>query len=56
MLTGGELVVSGDLAIDGDVGAGGPDITLSGGDASRVLNIVGAGTDVALSDMVLTNG
>ena len=41
-------MVSGDLAIDGEAGAGDPDITLSGGDVSRVLNIVGAGTDVAL--------
>jgi hypothetical protein len=55
VLTGGELVVSGDLGIDGDVTDGGPEITLSGGGGGRLLNIVGAGTDVSLNDMVLTN-
>ncbi|MGD9511263.1 MAG: hypothetical protein AB7X49_22230, partial [Geminicoccaceae bacterium] len=56
VLTGGELVVSEDLSIDGDRDDDGSEVTLSGGDASRVLTIAGGGTDVALRDLTLTDG
>lgn len=55
MLTGGELAVSRDLRIDGDGNDGGTGVTISGGDASRILNIAGM-SDVGLEDLVLTDG
>jgi hypothetical protein len=56
VLTGGELVVSQDLIIDGDRDDNGSSVTLSGGGVSRVLNVAGSGTDVALRDITLTEG
>ena len=56
LLTGGELAISQDLTIDGDSNNDGSEVTLSGGNASRLLNIAGAGTDVALRDLTLTEG
>ncbi|MGD9507858.1 MAG: hypothetical protein AB7X49_04805, partial [Geminicoccaceae bacterium] len=56
VLAGGELVVDEDLVIDGDRDDDGRGVTLSGGDRSRVLNIVGVSTDVALTDLTLADG
>ena len=56
LLTGGELAISRDLTIDGDSNNDGSEVTLSAGNASRLLNIAGAGTDVALRDLTLTEG
>src|SRR3954452_1616524 len=45
-LTQGELQLTQDVTIDGDADNNGSRVTLSGGDASRILNIVGTATDV----------
>ena len=45
-LTGGELVLTRDVTIDGDRNNDGKEVTLSGGDASRILHISGSDTDV----------
>ena len=56
-LGGSELSITTDLTIDGDVdGDEKADITISGNDASRILNITGAGTDVNLLSLTLTGG
>ncbi|CAN7261538.1 choice-of-anchor Q domain-containing protein [Rhizobium sp. LjRoot254] len=52
-----ELAITDDLTIDGDIdGDNEADITISGNDASRIVNITGATTDVALKSLTLTNG
>src|SRR5687767_13362676 len=56
VLTGGELVVTQDLKIDGDRDDDGIKVTVDGNANGRVLNITGAKTDVTLDDIVLTNG
>jgi hypothetical protein len=63
VLSGGELVVRQDLSIDGDADNDGREVTVSGGDyaqyggdGSRVLNIVGGGTDVGLRDLTMADG
>jgi hypothetical protein len=56
VLTGGELVVSRDLRIDGDANNDGLEVTLSGGDAQRLLRTSGGGTDLALQDLTLADG
>ena len=55
-LTGGELVLQQDVTIDGDQNNDGIEVTLSGGDAQRILRTSGTGTDVALRDLSLENG
>ena len=50
-LTAGELLVTSDLVINGGV-----DLTVSGNDASRILHVTGSGTDLELSQLILTNG
>src|SRR5215213_6098160 len=55
-LTQGELQLTQDVTIDGDADNNGSRVTLSGGDSSRILNIAGTATDVALSDITLTHG
>src|SRR3954453_8180220 len=50
-LTQGELQLTRDVTIDGEADNNGSRVMLSGGDASRILNIVGTATDVALSDI-----
>src|SRR5262245_42645797 len=56
-LTNGELTISTDVAIDGDVnGDGKADITISGNDASRIFLIAGAATDADLKSLTLTDG
>ena len=55
VLTGGELVLSNDVTIHG----GGVTIDgngFNGYDGHRILNIVGAGTDVSLDNLILTDG
>src|SRR3954452_17786322 len=55
-LTQGELVLSRDLTIDGDQNNDGTEVTLSGGDLSRILHATGSGTDVTVRDLTLTHG
>src|SRR4051794_37732677 len=55
-LTGGELVLSHDVTIDGDQNNDGKEVTLSGGDLSRILHATGSGTDVTVRDLTLTHG
>ena len=55
-LTGGELVLRQDVTIDGDRNNDGIEVTLSGGDAQRILRTSGSGTDVTLRDLTLTDG
>ena len=40
-----------DVTIDGDRNNDGTEVTLSGGDASRILHVAGNSTDVALTDL-----
>ncbi|MFZ1429296.1 MAG: hypothetical protein WAS21_21270 [Geminicoccaceae bacterium] len=56
VLTGGELAVTQDLTIDGDRDHDGNVVTIDGNHTSRLLNISGASTDVALKGLTLTNG
>ena len=49
--------VSGALTIDGDINGGGTaDITLDGNGTDRVIDIMGANTDVTLNGLVITGG
>ena len=52
VLTGGELVVTQDLTIDG----GDDPVTIDGNRNGRILNIAGAGTDVRLQQLTLAHG
>jgi CSLREA domain-containing protein len=52
VLTQGELGITRDLTIDGD----GRAITIDGNATGRIFNIAGAGTEVALRGLTLTNG
>jgi predicted outer membrane repeat protein len=55
-LYGGELALSGVIAIDGDVnGDGVADVTLDAGGASRAVDVA-AGADVRLSHLIVTGG
>ena len=56
VLTGGPLVVSHDLVIDGDRNNDGVAVTLSGGGKQRILVTSGADTDLGLRDLKLTKG
>ena len=47
VLTQGELTVKQDVTIDGDSNNDGKEVTLSGGNASRILHITGGSTDVS---------
>ena len=55
-LTRGELLLSQDVIIDGDVNGDGVRVTLSGGGNSRLFQISGPATDVTLDDIGLING
>jgi hypothetical protein len=56
-LTGSELMLMQDATIDGGVnGDNKADITISGNNASRIFNGTGAGTDVELLSLTMTNG
>lgn len=57
ILTGGQLALTQDVIIDGDVsGDNKADIVISGGDASRIFQITGLLTDVDLLSLTLTDG
>ncbi|MFZ1428285.1 MAG: right-handed parallel beta-helix repeat-containing protein [Geminicoccaceae bacterium] len=56
VLTGGELAVDQDLTIDGDANGDGTQVTVDGHANGRILNIAGAGTDVTVKGITLTNG
>ena len=55
-LTQGELVLTHDVTIDGDQNNDGKEVTLSGGDVSRILHVTGNGTDGIIRDLTLTQG
>ena len=55
-LTGGELVLSRDVTIDGDQNNNGKEVTLSGGNLSRILHAANSGTDLTIRDLTLTQG
>ena len=56
-LTGGELTLTQDVTIDGDItGDNRADITISGGDASRVIHNTGGGVDAVLKSLTITDG
>jgi serralysin len=55
VLTGGELVVTNDLAIDGYRDDDGSAVTIDGNRNGRILKITGGGTDVDLRELTLTN-
>ena len=54
VLTRGQLTIIEDVTITGDRDGDGTEVALSGGDASRILNIIGSDTDVSLRDLTLT--
>ena len=54
-LTLGELLVNQDLTIDGDKDNNGIAVSIDGNHNSRILRITGGGTDVAVTDLTLTN-
>src|SRR5262249_11895479 len=51
-LTGGEIAINKDLTI---AGPGANRLTISGNDASRVFDITGSSTDVAISDLTIAH-
>ena len=55
-LTQGELRLTQDVTVDGDADNNGSRVTISGGDASRIFEVVGSGTDAALADLTLAHG
>ena len=55
-LVQGELTVKQDVTIDGDRNNDGKEVTVSGGDASRILHVTDGSTDVRLRDLTLTGG
>jgi hypothetical protein len=57
VLTSGELALTDDVTIDGDItGDNKADVTISGGGLSRIFNQTGANTDVDLLSLTLTGG
>ncbi|MEH6647840.1 beta strand repeat-containing protein [Sulfitobacter sp.] len=57
VLNGTELLITRDVTIDGDTnGDNRADITLNGDNASRVMQLTGATTDVALHSLTITGG
>jgi predicted outer membrane repeat protein len=56
-LTSGQLQLTDDVTINGNtMGGAKSEINISGNNASRIFDIVGAGVDVGLSSLTLTNG
>lgn len=56
-LNGTQLALTQDVTIDGDMnGDNKADITISGGNVSRIFNITGSDTDAALLSLTLTDG
>ena len=56
VLTGGELEVTHDLAIDGDRNHDGTGVTIDADRKSRVIEISGKGTDARLAGLTITGG
>ena len=56
VLTGGELKVTHDVAIDGDRNRDRTGVTIDGNEKSRVFNIGGNGTEAELTGLTLTGG
>ena len=56
VLTAGELTLSQDTIIDGDQNNDGINVSISGGDASRIAVISGSQTDITLRDVELRDG
>ena len=56
VLAGGQLTVEHDLIIEGDRNDDSIMVTMDGNEASRILRIIGAETDVALRNLTLTKG
>ena len=57
ILNNGELTLTTDITIDGDVdGDNKADIIISGNNASRIFNLSGSTTDAVLLSLTLTNG
>lgn len=55
-LTRGQLELVSDVTIDGDRNDDGREIQISGGNASRVIEIGGSGTDARLVDLTISGG
>jgi Ca2+-binding RTX toxin-like protein len=55
-LTGGSLVLDGEVTIDGDRDGSGDRVTLDARGAGRVIEIAGGGADVALRGLGVTGG
>jgi hypothetical protein len=56
VLTGGELLITNDLLIDGNNGGAAARTTIDANHASRVLSITGGGTEATINGLVVTNG
>ena len=57
VLTNGELGITTEVSIDGDVdGDSAPDVTISGNDSSRIFNIKNASPNTILNGLILTQG
>ena len=58
ILTSGELVLSTDISIDGDIVGDDnrADISISGNELARIFSVVGSGTDVDLASLTLIDG
>ena len=55
-LTRGQLTLTNDVLIDGDANNDGVRVTLSGGDAARVLSVAPGLVDASLSDLAIVDG
>jgi Ca2+-binding RTX toxin-like protein len=55
-LSGGQLTVSADLALEGDRNDDGSGVTIDGAGLGRVLSITGGGTDAALTGLTIAGG
>ena len=56
VLTGGQLSITDDVTIDGNNGGAAAQTTIDADKASRVLSIIGSGTEATLNGLVITNG
>lgn len=56
VLTRGELDIASDVTIDGDRNNDGREVQISGNNASRVIDVVGSGTDARLVDLTIADG
>ncbi|GAB5407239.1 MAG: choice-of-anchor Q domain-containing protein [Aureliella sp.] len=57
VLTNGELGITSEVSIDGDVdGDGSPDVTINGNDSSRIFNVKNDSPLTSLNGLILTQG